>query len=43
VKGGVRDWQSVVLTVVFKGEDPGWRNVADTIGPIALSKRLMKY
>ena len=37
------DWRSLVLWVVYKGEDSGLRAVADALGPRELSRRLMRH
>ena len=36
------DWRSLVLWVVYKGEDPGLRAVVDAFGPRALSRALLR-
>ena len=37
------DWRSLVLLVVYKGEDIGLRKAADALGPRELSRRLMLH
>ena len=37
------DWRSLVLLVVYKGEDSGLRKAADALGPRELSRRLMRH
>ena len=37
------DWRSLVLLVVYKGEDTGLRAVADALGPRELSRRLLLH
>ena len=39
----VPDWRSLVLLVVYKGEDSGLRKAADALGPRELSRRLMRH
>ena len=43
VRGGVPDWRSVVLWVVYRSEDAGLRAVADALGPRELSRRLLRH
>ena len=43
VRGGVPDWRSVVLWVVYRSEDPGLRAVADALGPRELTRRLLRH
>ena len=42
-RGGVPDWRSVVLLVVYRGEEPGLRAVADALGPRELTRRLLRH